>query len=109
LRGKFDLPSYRKEYEFVLNQVELLHELKEKNAHSIDLRVATKNVNQLLISDLNKLFVENPGSCQVKFIVHDPLDGIEISMPSKNIRVDVNNNFIRELKKYDLEFSLKGR
>lgn len=109
LRGKFDVPRYRKEFEFVINQIELLHNLKEKNAHSIDLKIATKSVNQLLISDLNKLFVENPGSCQVKFIVHDPLDGIEITMPSKNVRVDVNNNFVKELKKFDLEFSLKSK
>jgi DNA polymerase III subunit alpha len=109
IKGKFEMPSYRKEYEFVIHQIELLHDLKEKNAHAIDLKVSTKSVNQLLISDLNKLFFENPGNCQVKFIIHDPLDGIEVSMPSKNIRVDVNNNFINELRKFDLEFSLKSR
>jgi DNA polymerase-3 subunit alpha len=109
IKGKFEMPSYRKEYEFVIHQMELLHDLKEKNAHAIDLKVSTKSINQLLISDLNKLFFENPGNCQVKFIVHDPLDGIEVSMPSKNIRVDVNNNFIKELRKFDLEFSLKSK
>jgi DNA polymerase-3 subunit alpha len=106
IRGKFDTPSYRKEAEFVINQMELLHDFREKRANILNLKVSTKNINQLFISDLNNLFLENEGKCQIKFTVFDPLDNIEVTMPSKNIRVDVNNEFITRLRQFDLEFNL---
>ncbi|MGV3630676.1 MAG: DNA polymerase III subunit alpha [Bacteroidota bacterium] len=106
IKGKFDTSGFRKETEFVIHQVELLHDLKEKRANILNLKVATKNINQIFISDLHNLFLENAGKCQVRFTVFDPLDGIEVNMPSKNIRVDVNTDFIRKLESFDLEYSL---
>lgn len=106
IKGKFDTSGFRKETEFIIQQMELLHDLKEKRANILNLKVATKNINQIFISDLHNLFLENSGKCQVKFTVFDPLDQIEVSMPSKNIRVDVNNEFIKKLQGFDLEYSL---
>ena len=106
IKGKFELPSYRKEYEFVIHSIDLLHDLREKRASLLDLKVSTKSIDQLMIADLNNLFLANAGNCKIRFTIFDPLDGIEITMPSKNIRVDVNNDFVKKLKEFDLEFSL---
>ncbi|MES2589616.1 MAG: DNA polymerase III subunit alpha [Bacteroidota bacterium] len=106
IKGKFELPSYRKEYEFVIHSIDLLHDLREKRASLLDLKVSTKSINQLMIADLNNLFLSNAGNCKVRFTIFDPLDGIEITMPSKTVRVDVNNDFVKQLKNFDLEFSL---
>jgi DNA polymerase-3 subunit alpha len=80
--------------------------LREKRANTICLKIATKKLDQILISDLSKLFIENKGNCAVKFIVFDPLDDIEVELPSKNVRVDPNNEFVNKLKEFDLEFKL---
>jgi DNA polymerase III subunit alpha len=106
IRGKFEIPRNRKEVEFNISQIELLHELKEKRAKALKIKISNKDIDQVLISDLSKLFLENVGNCRVKFSVFDHLDKIEIEMPSKNINVDVNNSIINYLRKKDIEFSL---
>ena len=106
IKGKFEIPRHRTVPEFVIQTIELLHDLREKRANTICLKIATKKLNQILISDLSKLFIENKGNCAVKFIVFDPLDDIEVELPSKNVRVDPNNEFVNKLKEFELEFKL---
>lgn len=108
IRGKFEPGKWGKGIEFNISSINLLSHLREERANVLHLRVSNKNVNQILISDLNRLFTENAGRCQVKFTVYDPLDGVEVVLPSKNVRIDPNNDVIKELKKFDLEYQLLG-
>ena len=64
----------------------------------LHLKVSTKALDQIMISDLNNLFNENSGRCPVHFTVYDPLDGVEVRMPSKTIKVDLNNKLFKALK-----------
>jgi DNA polymerase-3 subunit alpha len=106
ISGKFEIPRHRKDPEFVIQNMELLHNLKEKRANTIQLKISTKKLDQIMISDLNKLFLENEGRCSVKFVIYDPLDNLEVTLPSKNIRIDPNNDFVKRLKEFELEFEL---
>jgi DNA polymerase-3 subunit alpha len=108
IKGKFEIPRHRKEPEFVIQTMELLHDLKEKRANTIQLKISNKKLNQIMIQDLNRLFLENEGRCSVKFVIYDPLDNLEVTLPSKNIRIDPNNDFVKRLKEFDLEFELMG-
>ena len=56
--------------------------------------------------DLNKLFLENEGRCSVRFTVYDPLDGVEVRLPSRSIKVDPSNSLFNELKRMNLEFEI---
>ena len=60
-----------------------------------------------MISDLNRLFVENEGKCDLHFTIYDPLDGIEVRMPSKSIKIDPNNEVFKARKGFDLEFEIR--
>lgn len=107
LKGRFEVPKFRKEPEFVISSIELLSSLKEKRANTLSLRVSNKNLNQMMIADLSKLFSEHTGRCVVSFTVYDPLDeSMTVVMPSKNIRVDPNNDLVKRLKDFELEFAL---
>lgn len=108
IKGKFEIPTFRKEPEFVIHSIELLHDLREKRANILNLKVSSKKIDQLFIANLNDLFSENAGNCQVKFTIYDTLEGIEITMPSKNVRVDVNNDFVKKLRNFDVEFELQS-
>jgi len=108
IKGKFEIPRHRKEPEFVIQTMELLHDLKEKRANTIQLKISNKKLNQIMIQDLNRLFLENEGRCAVKFVIYDPLENLEVTLPSKNIRIDPNNDFVKRLKEFDLEFELMG-
>ena len=85
----------------------MLQNLKESKAKNLTLKVSTKSLNQNMISDLGKLFDENIGSCPVLFSVYDPLDGVNVRMPSKTIKVDLNNDLFKKLKEFDLEVEIK--
>ncbi len=107
LRGKIELPPRRNELEFVVNSIDLLQDLRESKASSLNVRVSTKSLDQAMISDLFKLFNEHEGKCTLNFVVYDPLENIEVNMPAKNLKVDPNNTLVKELKQFDLEFELR--
>jgi DNA polymerase-3 subunit alpha len=108
IKGRFEIPRHRKEPEFVIQTMDLLHNLKENRANTIQLKISNKKLNQIMIQDLNRLFLENEGRCAVKFVIYDPLDNLEVTLPSKNIRIDPNNDFVKQLQGFDLEFELMG-
>ena len=108
IKGRFEIPRHRKEPEFVIQTMDLLHNLKENRANTIQLKISNKKLNQIMIQDLNRLFLENEGRCAVKFVIYDPLDNLEVTLPSKNMRIDPNNEFVKRLKEFDLEFELMG-
>jgi DNA polymerase-3 subunit alpha len=105
--GRIEIPPRRAALEFTINSIDLLQNLKEKKANSLSLKISTKSLEQVMIADLNKLFNENIGSCPVHFTIFDPLDDVEIRMPSKTLKVDLNTNLFKELKKFDLEVEIK--
>ncbi|MDB3907765.1 hypothetical protein N9355_09865, partial [Crocinitomicaceae bacterium] len=81
--------------------------LRETKANSVQLKVSTKALDQIMITDLNKLFIENLGNIPVNFVIYDPLDNVEVNMPSKTIKVGLNNEFVNGLRDFDLEFKIK--
>ena len=107
MKGRIEVPPRRTELEFVIHSIDLLHNLKDSKANGVHLKVSTKSLDQIMISDLNNLFNENSGRCPVHFTIYDPLDGVEVRMPSKTIKVDLNNKLFKALKTYDLEFEIK--
>ncbi len=107
LKGRIEIPPRRSELEFTIHSIDLLQTLRETRANNVQLKVSTKALDQIMISDLNKLFMENQGDCPVQFLVYDPLDKIEVKMPSKTIKVGLNNDFVKRLREFDLEFKIK--
>jgi hypothetical protein len=107
VRGKFEVPKFRKEPEFVVHAIERLHDLKEIKAKTLNINISNKNLSPMLISDLSNIFMANAGRCELQFTIFDPLDEeMKIVMPSKNIKIDPNNDLIKALNKFDIEFKL---
>ena len=107
VRGKFEVPKFRKEPEFVVHAIERLHDLKEIKAKTLNINISNKNLSPMLIADLSNIFMANAGRCELQFTIFDPLDEeMKIVMPSKNIKIDPNNDLIKELNKFDIEFKL---
>lgn len=107
VKGRIEVPPRRTELEFVIHSIDVLHNLKDTKVNGVHLKVSTKALDQILITDLHQLFSANVGQCPVHFTVFDPLDGTEVRMPSKTIKVDLNNAFFKTLKSYDLEVEIK--
>ncbi len=107
VKGKIEIPPRRSQAEFTIHSIELLQNLREKKVNSINLKIPVRSLEQRLITDLSKLFLENEGTCPVNFLVYDPVDEIEISMSSKNVKIDINNNVIKMLDSMNVTYNLK--
>ncbi|MCH2225174.1 MAG: DNA polymerase III subunit alpha, partial [Crocinitomicaceae bacterium] len=107
VKGRIEVPPRRSELEFSIHSIDMLSELKDSKAKSINLKISTKSLDQIMISDLNKLFEENSGNVPVHFTVYDPLDQVEVRMPSKTLKVDLTNELFKELKEFDLAVKIK--
>ena len=107
VKGRIEIPPRRSELEFTIHSIDLLHNLKDSKANAIHLKMSTKSLDQRMISDLNALFIEHEGTCPIHITVYDPLDEIEVKMPSKSIKVDLNNKLFKGLQELDLEVVIK--
>ncbi|MGC6434030.1 MAG: DNA polymerase III subunit alpha [Crocinitomicaceae bacterium] len=107
IRGKIEIPPRRSELEFTISSIELLQNLRETRANNLLIRINSKAIDQILISDLNKVLLEHEGNCKVHFIVYDELDQLEVKMPSRSIKVDPNNQLFSALKNFDVKVEIK--
>ena len=107
LKGRIEVPPRRSELEFVIHSIDLLSNLKETRANGVHLKVSSKALTQIMVQDLFNLFHEHEGTASVHFTVYDPLDGIEVRMPAKTMKVDLNNTLFKKLQEFDLEFDIK--
>ncbi len=107
LRGRIEVPVRRKDLELNISSIELLSELKEKQAKMLEIKMQASMVNQLIISDLYRVLHEHSGTqCGLSFMISDELDGYTLKMPSANIRIEPTNELFNTLKQFDLEFKL---
>ncbi len=107
IKGRIEIPRNRKEPEFTIASIDLLQNLRDSKANGLHLKLNTKQIDQLLIDELNKLFMDNPGSCPVQFTIADPLAEMDIKLTSRTVKVNLNNDFFKRLKSIDLDFEIK--
>lgn len=106
IKGRIEIPRFRTQLEFVPFGIELLQDLREKNTKQIQLKISSRNLNEELIQKLNQLFTDNQGSCPIKFNVFDTVEGLEINLPSRSIRIKPSNELFEDLAKLDVGFKL---
>lgn len=107
VKGRIEVPPRRSELEFTIHSIDLLSNLRDAKANLLNLKVSMKSLDQIMITDLSKLFDANAGSVPVKFTVYDPLDNVEVHLPSKSLKVDLTNELFNELQKFDLDVQIK--
>jgi len=86
-------------FEIRINDMELLAGIKNKLTKSITLKLALSDITGNFIAELENLVQKYPGQCNLSFKIHDGDDKISVNMPSKKMKVDVNNQLIEELNK----------
>ena len=106
IRGRVEVPRYRTQLEFTPYSIELLQELREKNTKQLQLKISSRAMDELLIEKLNQLFAENKGSCPIQFTVFDTIEGLEINLPSRSVRIKPSNELFKDLAKLDIDYKL---
>ncbi len=106
ISGRIEIPFRRNKLEFVIHNIMLLSELKEKKAQTIHVKVDVRQLDQILITDLMKVCLNNEGTCQLNFTVFDEASNISLKMPSKSMKVDPSLAFFKEMKKFAVEVEM---
>lgn len=109
IRGKFEIPKFRKEPEFVIHHIDQLQRLKEQATKKILLKIFSQQVNQLFIGNLKDVLETHTGGCPVVMQVYDDMEQENtVTLNSRKLGVDLSKDLFDKLKKMDVEFGLKG-
>ena len=74
INGKIEVPPRRKDLELIISNIEMLQNLMEQKANSVHLSINSRAIDQIMISDLNKVLLAHEGNCSIHFSVYDELD-----------------------------------
>jgi DNA polymerase-3 subunit alpha len=85
--------------EFKIRNIDLLNELATKRVQGLALRLSVDSVSSSLVDKLGKMCKKNKGNSNLTFYLRDEGEGIQTELLSRECRIKVNNEFIRELKK----------
>ena len=94
--------------ELKIQQIELLSELRQSKVNELKITVENSVLSASFIQDIHEMFLEHQGKCKLRFIVDDPISNIQLNMPSRNIKVDVNDQLLRQLEEKNIAFELVG-
>jgi len=98
LTGRVQKKKFGDEMEFKVTGMDLLTELREKKAKSLTLSVENSDLTDHMIDDLYHIIQENSGNCALKFVIKDHKTKAEIKMPSRTLKVSVDNEFINKVE-----------
>lgn len=90
------------DWEFKVSFINLMAELRDKFAKSLTIQVPIEKVNDDLMQEIEAILAENKASteqqnCQLNFAVFDSEKQIILDLPSKNLKINPNNQFLAQL------------
>ena len=108
VKGKIERSRWKKELEFAVHGMELLQGLREKKAKNLEVKLSASTINESLIKELQAVLMDNDakGNCRVRFTVYDPLEKIQVILPSRSIKVQPTNELLKKLEDLKVDFSL---
>ncbi|PKH50323.1 DNA polymerase III subunit alpha [Tenacibaculum sp. Bg11-29] len=84
----------------------LLHDIMDKMCKKITMKMHLKEVNENRIKDLQHLFATNRGSQNLHFTIWDAEEKIELSLPSRNTKIKISNEFLKTLEEQHINYKL---
>jgi DNA polymerase-3 subunit alpha len=94
------------EFEFKVQKIDFLSSLRDQKASALELKVALSQVNHTFIEDMDDLFKEHEGKFQVKFKIFDTVNKLEIEMPSRALKIDINEQLLKTLSTKNIEYKM---
>ena len=91
------------ELEFKTHNIQHLSEIREKMTKGLDLKMRLNDVSPLVVSEIERLAGEHPGTCSLKLSVLGAHEDrvIQLEMISKKYSIDLNNDLMQSLNSMD--------
>lgn len=91
---------------FELRSVQLLSELREKMAKSFTINIPLPKLNEEFLDGIKDILAQNEiegvvPNCQLKFKIWDPQDEISVEMPAKSLKINLTNEFLDCIDKFE--------
>ncbi len=104
VQTRFNQPD---NFEFKIQKIQLLSELKEKAFSAIKLKLPVSAISEDMLNRVEQLLQQYPGKCNLEFLVEDPEDNVSVKLFSKNFKIAINNDMMLELDKLnEVEYEL---
>nr|MBA3900919.1 DNA polymerase III subunit alpha [Bacteroidota bacterium] len=85
--------------EFKIGTIQLLPDIKETLVKGLNLNIALSDLTEELIGKIENLAKNNVGKCRLNFTIYDRTESnLSVEMPSKNVSVDLNKEFLEKIK-----------
>ncbi|MFV0593469.1 MAG: DNA polymerase III subunit alpha [Draconibacterium sp.] len=81
-------------YEYKVNSIELLSDVRSNYVKSITINMPISALNKKLVKDIDHLSKEHKGSALLKFVVYDPENNMQLEMFSRTAKVDPTDDFL---------------
>ena len=94
------------EFEFKPSSFGLLSEVRNSMCKGIKIELGIEKLNVSLMDNLEKVFSKNTGKHELKFLVKELNENISFEMFSRKFKIDPNNDFLRDLDKLNLTYTL---
>ncbi len=98
VKGKVQKRPWNDELEFKISGIELLSELKEKEAKKIDIQVNYKDVDENFVDWLKELHDEKKGVCMMQVNIMDTKNKQRIELKSRSVKVNLEKEIIDKLE-----------
>jgi DNA polymerase III subunit alpha len=98
IKGKVDTDFRGNGLVFKPSSVDLLSEVKKNLYKEVKVKVNISHLTEEFIADLREVIDEHPGSFLLKTHVYDTVEGYDISLFSRTLKVDISKSFKRQLQ-----------
>jgi DNA polymerase III subunit alpha len=106
LRGRVEKDKFKEAYRFTIGSVDLLNKLRERIDKPLDLELNNVDLTQILVQWLYETLNEHPGSMNFKITVVDDRENIKIDLTPRGMRINLDNELIKELAKNAIKVSI---
>ena len=104
--GSFQKSWRGDEMEFKIKEVSLLEEIGDTKTEAITIKLPLAKVDNRLIAQIDLLCKKHKGKHRLRMELLDYTNKISLKMLSKETKVKVDNEFIEELAKLNLEYKV---
>ncbi len=92
--------------EFKVHKMELLSELNDKIAQSLEVNLNIQQLDSDFLNELEGLFEKHKGKCRLRLNVYEPDEKISVKMMSKTTTVGIDRELIETLERNHLQYKL---
>jgi DNA polymerase-3 subunit alpha len=87
-------------------EMKLLHDIMDALCKKITIKIPLEEIKENTILNLETILKNNPGKQSLHFTIWDAKEKIEVSLPSRNTKIKISNEFLATLKTQQINFKL---